>query len=88
MHQGADCGKNWVCCGATADKDGTSTKIYTNEKTGIVPSTVTTKFAGFEYFCTHKDHKEAVIHAAALEAGSTNLAVSTVVAAASAFLLA
>ena len=47
-----DCGKTWVCCNATKTKDAkdadTGTLICTDPAgNGTVPSTVTSKFAGF-----------------------------------------
>ena len=87
-----DCGKTWVCCNATKAKDGSSTSSGTMICTdpagsGSVPSTATTKYAGFEYFCTHTQHKAAIDYAAKMD-GSSSLAVSACAAAASVFLLA
>ena len=87
-----DCGDGWICCNATKKADGsdasTGTMICTDPtQNGVVPTTVTSPYKGFNYFCTHKQHKAAVANTTAA-AGSTTIAVSACVATASAFLLA
>ena len=58
----SDCGDGFYCCTVTKQKDGSapsaSTKICTcKSQNGTVPTTATTNFVGYQYFCSSSDFK-------------------------------
>ena len=88
----SSCSDGWICCNATKKDDGskaqTGVLICTDPTlSGTVPDTAANKtYRGYQYFCTHKQHKEAVAHAAAT--GGQTIAYTATAAAVSAYLLA
>ena len=55
----SECRDGWICCSATARKDGSDPPVGTHfctdpEVEGVVPAGSETRFAGYKYFCSHK----------------------------------